>query len=320
MRTRSSYTRPVVELPPAPDYALKIRHTIHKGSQQRYLLTGDEHLDSHECYIKLLRQHYEEARETNSLIISNGDFLDVIASRNDPRGTKGGTIHELNRSDYLDGVVDEAFDFLEPFANHLVRFGTGNHESVVTKRYEVSLMRHLIDRLNAVRSKDIAPIHHAGYTGWIKFMFENGGNRDRSSELMKLEHGTGGNSPVTKGVISAHRRQTRTHGATFFVSSHIHERWIQNFLQERLNSSTGRVELHRSCHIQLGSYKSDFRLDGESSWFMEKIGEPKPVGGYWLTFSSNDGQRVQWSVNDVDVDYPNLQSYLRKPAGILRAS
>jgi hypothetical protein len=316
------WTRPSVVLPKSADFALLIRHTFAKEWSQRYLLIGDAHHDSHECYLKLLKQHLDEARQTNALIIDNGDFFDAIVSANDPRGGKGGTLHELNKGDYLDALVDQAFDLFEPYADLFVYFGFGNHESKILARKETNLTRRLVEKLNAVRSKDLAPIHRAGYTGWIRFMFEtvsvNGVRANRSSEFMKLEHGTGGNSPVTKGVIGAQRRQVRTHGATFFVTSHIHESWQMNYVQERPNLSTSRIELHKSIHVQLGSYKSDFRHDGSATWAMEKMGDPKPVGGAWLKFYSKDGSNIGWNVTSTDVDYPNLASYLRLTPRILR--
>lgn len=312
------FPRPEVLIPPGPDYALRIKHIYSRGWHQDYFLSGDEHIDSHECYLKLLIKHLEDAKERGALWISNGDMLDVINSVVDPRGSKGGTIAEVATSTYLDDVVDYVFGLLMPYADIVTQIGTGNHEAKVISRKEVDLIRHLVDKLNSVRSSGLPPIHRVGYTSWIRFMFENAREAGRSSEFMKLEHGTGGNSPVTKGVIQAQRRQVRTQLATFFVSSHIHEKWTQNFVSERPNLSTGKIELHRAAHIQLGSYKSDFRQDGTATWSMEKHGDPRPLGGMFLRFYCKDGETVHWRLDEPEIDYPNLQNYLRRPARISR--
>ena len=45
-----------------------------------------------------------------------------------------------------------------------------------------------------------------------------------------------------------------------------------------------------------------------------KMGNPKPIGGYWLRFFLKDActKRIQWEVLPAQVDYDNIQSYLRK--------
>ena len=45
-------------------------------------------------------------------------------------------------------------------------------------------------------------------------------------------------SPVTKGTIQANRRTSRTEGASFFVSGHIHEKWNLPQVVEKLNETT----------------------------------------------------------------------------------
>ena len=131
---------------------------------------------------------------------------------------------------------------------------------------------------------------------------------------MKIEHGTGGNSLVTKGTIQTPRRSSRTEGATFFVSGHIHERWNMPLVVETLNPTTSRTELREVQHIQCRSYKMDLRLDGTATWAQMKMGNPKPIGGYWLRFFLKDGhsKRIQWEVLPAQVGYANTQSYLRK--------
>jgi hypothetical protein len=153
-------------------------------------------------------------------------------------------------------LVDDGVEEFSPYLSNLVYMGTGNHEQAVTIRKETDITQRFVDKANASRG-DLPRIHRAGYTGWIRFMFQRG--NERTSHAMKIEHGTGGNSPVTKGTIQTNRRSSRTEGATFFVSGHIHEKWNMPLVVETLNSSTGRVELREVEHIQLGSYKSDFR-------------------------------------------------------------
>jgi hypothetical protein len=307
-----TWTRPVVELPPAADYALKVRHTVKAGWEQWFLFVTDCHWDSPECYLRILHSHFKQAKERNALIVDGGDFFDAISGRDDKRASKGSHREEHNKVNYLDVLVDSAVDEFRPYLDNIIYMGTGNHEQAVTIKKETDLTARFIEKANALRTKGLPPIYRAGYTGWIRMMFENANKSNRSSHAVKIEHGTGGNSPVTRGIINTNRRQARTEGASFFVSGHIHESFDLNAPVETLNSSTGRVILRQVKHLQCASYKMDFRLDGVGTWAQMKIGQPKPIGGKWLRFFSPDGGKVRYEVHDTWVDYENLTDQLRK--------
>jgi UDP-2,3-diacylglucosamine pyrophosphatase LpxH len=301
---------PEITLPPGPDYALKVRFKVTSGWEQWLLLVGDCHWDSPECYIKLLHKHLSEAKDRNALIIDNGDLFEVISGRDDPRGSKGTIREEHNKVNYLDALVAAGVDEFRPYADNYLYCGTGNHEQSVLVRKETDLTARWIEKMNALRSPGMVPIHRAGYSGWIRFLFSIG--TERRSWAMKLEHGTGGNSPVSKGVQMAPRRAARIEGATFVVTGHIHERWQVETVVETLNSSTGRVEQRPYEHIQIGSYKRDFRTDGVPTWWMMKSGQTKPIGGKWLRFYSPNGSDIRYEITSAWVDYPKLTDELRK--------
>lgn len=300
--------RPIIELPPGLDYALKIRHAVSAGWEQWYLLIGDCHWDSPECYLRLLHKHLKEAKERDALIIDIGDFFDAISGREDPRGSKGTFRPEHQKLNYLDALISSAVREFSQYAGNIVYMGTGNHEQAITVKRETDITRRFVEELN--RNRKGTPIHRAGYTGWIRLMFANENGSCRSSYYMKIEHGIGGNSPVTKGVIQTNRRAARTEGATFIVSGHIHERWSMENVIETLNSSTGRIEQRPLEHIQVGSYKRDFRTDGSGTWHMMKSGATKPVGGCWLHLWTANGHDVQYDVTKAWVPYADLVDYL----------
>jgi hypothetical protein len=87
---------------------------------------------------------------------------------------------------------------------------------------------------------------------------------------------------------------------------------------ETLNAATHRVELRKTEHIQVGSYKADFRTDGAATWFTQKIGTTKPVGGQWLEFSSKNGRTIEWTVTPAWVDYSKLPTFLRGKGKFVR--
>src|SRR5688572_6425975 len=103
-------TRPVVTIPPGPDYALRITHRVRAGWEQWYWFQSDLHWDSPEWLRKVYHRHAKLAQKRNALFIDLGDMHDVISGRNDPRGTKGTHRPEHGKSAYLDAVVDSGVD------------------------------------------------------------------------------------------------------------------------------------------------------------------------------------------------------------------
>ncbi len=291
--------------PRAADHAVRVKKTFAKGEDFWVLLLSDAHWDSPECQLWLLKEHLDTALERNAMVVDNGDFLDVIASRWDKRGGHGGARKEHAQHDYLDSIVDSAAKWLQPYSELFGVWGTGNHEAKIVKIVGTDMTRRLVDKLSEGREK---PIVRAGYEFWIRFQFTNSGGCSKTFNV-KFSHGFGGSSPVTKGTINAQRMAADIDGADAVVTGHIHQKWSIPGVVETLESNTGRVVLRERHHVQLGSYKLDFRTDGAPTWHMQGNRQPKPLGGAWLRFSQTS-RGVTMTVEPTTVDY----SRLRMPA------
>src|SRR5262249_36738409 len=158
-------------------------------------------------YLKLLHEHLREAKDRNALVIDAGDFYEVISGAGDPRSSKGTIREEHVKVNYLDRLVDDGVDEFNTYLGNLLYIGTGNHGQAATIAKEPDIPQRFGAKATSKRA-GLPPIHRAGYTGWIRFMFERG--TSRVSHSMKIEHGTGGNSPVTKGTTQTNRRASRT--------------------------------------------------------------------------------------------------------------
>ncbi len=260
------------------DQVLTIRQTISTGWTQRYLLISDVHYDSPYCDRKLLTKHLDQAKASNSGIMVVGDWFDAMGGKNDKRSHKGGIRSDHQVDNYFDILVDSSCDYLTPYANQLVMLSQGNHETAILKHNETDLLARLARHLNTTCM---------GYTGFIRFMFskETGG---RSSKRLWFHHGAGGGGPVTKGVPQAHRRSASVE-ADIYVSGHIHESWVVENVMLKMNDN-GNIFFSPQTHIQLPTYKQEYGSDG---YHIEKGRPPKPLGGYWLTFTHDVTQPGQ---------------------------
>ena len=258
---------------------LTLRHpVVEPGWTQRYLLIADVHFDNPLCDRRLLRRHLDEARESGAGVMCFGDWFDAMGGRSDPRRSKTGVRDAHNADNYLDLIVDDSAEFLEPYAAHLVMMSDGNHEASIRKNIEVDLLDHLCRRLQ---------VQHMGYSGWVRLMFERPGGGDRTQRRLWFHHGSGGGGPVTRGVIATNRRAAMVSDADIVVSGHIHEAWQVEVPRHGL-SNGGHERRSTQLHVSCATYKDDWTLEG--GWHMERGAPPKPLGGWWLELAYDYAQ------------------------------
>jgi len=255
-----------------------------KGWEQWFLLMADEHFDSKKCDRELLLKHHEQAKKRNAKILKFGDIFDCMGGKYDKRTTKEDIREEYQTQTYFTDIVKDAAKFYSPYKDNIILLSDGNHETSVKLMHEIDLLDNLRERLNPDYETN-EKIFRGKYNGFIRFKFERetcGGSR--SSKVMYYTHGSGGNSPVTKGVIKTNRRQ-ETVFADFFVSAHIHNEWEIARTQARLNEQNN-VVVSKVIHWQLPTYKNEFLSGG---WADHKEFAPANIGCRWLRFFiSND--------------------------------
>jgi len=257
---------------------LTLRHpVVEPGWTQRYLLIADVHFDNPLCDRRLLRRHLDEARESGAGVMCFGDWFDAMGGRSDPRRSKTGVRDAHNADNYLDLIVDDSAEFLEPYAANLVMMSDGNHERSILKNIEVDILEHLCRRLS---------VQHMGYSGWVRALFERPGGGDRTQRRLFYHHGWGGGGPVTKGVIATNRNAASVE-ADIFVQGHIHQAWIVENVMATLSNS-GYERYRPQYHVCTSTYKDEYEMAG--GYHVEKGRPPKPLGGWWLVWHYDSTQ------------------------------
>ena len=235
--------------------------------EQWVLLMSDEHFDSIDCDRKLLKKHHEEAKAKNAPIFKFGDVFDCMGGKYDPRTHKGDIRPEHNVKDYFDAIVRDAHKFYEPY--DIAFMSDGNHEENVLNRHETDLIGNLAERLGCARGI---------YDGFLRFSFADSSGAGKRHFDIYYCHGNGGNSPVTRGVISTARRGVN-YDADIFVSGHNHNRWHME-LMRRYVDKMGNVRSKVQNHINTGTYNG---APPARDRFGSGFGEPNK-GGVWLRF------------------------------------
>lgn len=253
-----------------------VRFTVDDADWEQWLLLrSDAHHDSPYCNRELEKRQLDLALKRNALIFDNGDCLDAMQGKFDPRRNMDEVRPEDAGADYYDRIVKHAFEFYEPYARLWTEFDDGNHESAVLSNTNHSITTSLVDKMRAAGS----PCVHGGFGGWVRFMFTIHGTRKTSMRIKRF-HGAGTEAPVTRGVIQTNRQQVYLPDADIVWNGHNHSSYVVPIARERI-SDKGTV-YHDICwHIRTPGYK-DAYADGTRGWEVERGGVPKPNGACWV--------------------------------------
>ena len=231
----------------------------------------DAHWDNPKCDRELLTKHLKEAKEKNAIIISGGDFFCLMQGKYDPRRNKSDIRPEHNKANYLDIVIEDAANYLEPYKENLI-FGTGNHESSILKSCETNVLERLAGALgnNVVM----------GYHYWVIFKVHLNNNH---YDTLKgyFNHGYGGGGVITRGQINMSRQMMHIEGADFISNGHIHEKSTTEVMAHYFDSNamSYKPKARSILLLQSSTYKQEYIDNG---FHIEKGRPPKPLGGIFM--------------------------------------
>ena len=241
----------------------------------RVLLTSDWHFDNPKCRRDLLQRHLDEAVETDSPVMCFGDLFCMMQGKYDKRSAKTDLRPEHQTGSYIDAVIDEAADWLDPYKHVLAFITLGNHETSIIDRHETNP----IDRL-AAKLRDKGGITlSGGYQGYVRFNLFHGTARHRFR--LFFHHGAGGGAPVTKGAIDFNRLREIAE-ADIYVLGHIHRRNHDDGVLLDLNHN-GRLTLRQRDYVRTSTYKQEGHH--AAGWCESKMMGTRPLGGFWMEVS-----------------------------------
>lgn len=264
--------------------AFKVEMTLEvKGDKKDILMISDVHFDSKKCNRLALKKLLDEAVERDAGIMIFGDLLDVMGAKYDPRSGKADIRPEYNEGNYFSAVVDDLVKFFKPYSRNLLFVSEGNHEYSVKQRHEFDLLKIFEYKM---RMETGWSGLLGGYEGWILFK-SNYKNRCPAPIKCYYTHGSGGNAPVTRGVINTNRRQVNIQ-ADLFVSGHIHTQWAVPVPQRSI-TPYGTEKISDVLHLQLGCFKEAHK----GAWEAMKGFGAANIGGYWVKFFWNKDGDLQ---------------------------
>lgn len=242
------------------------------------MVISDVHWDSKDCDRKLLKKHLNTAVEQDAAIIIIGDFFDLMEGRNDMRRSNTARA-EHYAPNYLQKVVMDAAEWLQPYSKNIAMISNGNHETSVAKHTQVQTLTWLCYELRKQGSQVI----EGDYQGFfvVRAVYEYEGKNTYFPYKIFYHHGLWGGI-ISKGTQSVMRFGAVVPDADMIVTGHTHDQWMMLHTRYRLNKAYD-VTLEDQIHLKLGTYKNEFKTG--NGFAVEKIGLPKPVGGWMVDFN-----------------------------------
>ena len=256
-------------------------------------LCSDLHLGSANSDHDAIVADFERAKACGARILINGDVFDCIGATDKRFDLTCLHPSICREKDLAAAIVSMAKKLLWPYRKLIDIIGVGNHEETWIRYNGSDPVRRLIEELTSENDCEIA---HGSFWGFIRTTFLLDDNHRRPRHDLLYYHGTGGDSPVTKGTIDFNRkgRNWKYDTLTF---GHKHN-LVAAADQIAEISDSGKYGERRQLNLQTGAYYRNYRELGDNevlnqSYAARNAHPPKPIGGLFLIL------RPQFDANGV---------------------
>lgn len=259
-------------------------------------LMSDLHLGSVNSDHDYIVADLEAAKRVGARVLVNGDVFDAICPTD--KRYDAAVLHPdiRGKKDLTKAIVDMAAELLMPYRHMIDVIGIGNHEEAWIKYNHSDPVRLLLDKLNA-NTTGGHHIRHGSFWGWINTVFTIEGSRQRPRHKLLYLHGTGGDSPVTKGTIDFNRKG-RNWDYDCLTFGHKHNLAIT--VEAMQDVTPGGKVIHRQqLNLQTASYYGNYNQQPEDnpleySYAESKGHPPKPKGGIFLVLRPRQAKDGRW--------------------------
>ncbi len=258
-------------------------------------LSSDFHLDNPAFDFPFWKEEFDSSKGAYRFI--NGDWADFILLQDKKRYVK--SRDKFEGDDIINQIIDKSENILKPYANEILMIGDGNHERSILKYHSLDPTSMLIRSLNAHKTDKTNLIKHGSYSGFIVLVFRHGKSSRTRRYVIYYNHGTGGTSEVTKGIINFNRRQ-------YFRSDLIWLGHTHSKVQVDMDCEIG-VDTHNNIYekerkgIITGTYLKNTIIEPENkqsnNWNEQKCRTSQAKGGKLLNISLK-GENMRAKIAD----------------------
>lgn len=234
-------------------------------------LFSDVHFDSPDCDRETLKKHLDFCLKDGRYILINGDWFDAIILSDRKRSVP----HLIENTDsQLNKKLEESYEFLKPYQKNILFMGRGNHEESIIKYNGIDLLQMLTTMLNMGQEHKVL---YGNYANFLRFTFKKKDRKEFNYD-MYVHHGSGGNAPVTKGIIDW-SRIGKSVNADLIWLGHRHNAIIDASDPVLSIQPNGEILLKNRQCIQTPSYQKGRSIDGNIN-FAERFYTNQALAGF----------------------------------------
>lgn len=254
------------------------------------MLMSDIHFDSIKCDIPLFEKHLAMAEEYKAPVIIGGDLFDAMQGHDDPRRSLDELKKEYKHENYLDLIV---IDVSKTLLKYKVQYflGLGNHETAVQNKVNTNLIERLCHEINREGGSAMS----MGYWGFFRLIYRYDNGNSSSRKQLYWHHGSGGNSPITKGVLDTVRQSSYLPDADVILNGHNHHEYVLTL--NRIKLSDAGIPYEEYQHfIRTPGYKKAGLVSGDRKGYdIERHPAPTTRGCVRLDWTFNKHKGVDFS-------------------------
>jgi hypothetical protein len=246
---------------------------------------SDLHIGAINVDYDLIDKELREARDNGDRININGDLFDMILPK-DHKRYRPDVLHPdlQGRANVRDATIKMGYEILKSSAPYIDMIGMGNHERSMEMYHATDVTASIINKLNKLKNTNV---RYGGYTGFIDYRYSNGRTGSNRRVVVAYHHGSGGNAPVTKGMIGFHRKATYV-DSDIVWEGHKHNRLVDATpLRMRCPLRGDEITFDQQVFIMTGGYMDydmaqsheDVMRDGRKSNYAQDWGLPPQQKG-----------------------------------------
>lgn len=272
-------------------------------------LISDLHIGANHVDYQMIEREISDAVKREDRVLVNGDILDLILPKDHKRYSPDSVHPRIGgRRDQVTAAIQWATELLSPAAHLIDMLGMGNHESAVEKWHgtdPVILLLYELEKYAKKRDPDHV-IHYGGFTGFVDYRLRLSNNQNRKDGkergarwVIYYHHGSGGNAPVTRGLIDFNRRDTFIDADAIWMG-HKHQSLSVKVEKIRCPRSGDEPAIYEVRHISTGAYFKTY--SGQSQSSVRKHGRRSNYAAdAGLACGGRGGARVELRLNRHDM-------------------
>lgn len=230
------------------------------------LWLNDLHMDSIATDRNKVRKLIEDNAE--SYIVVSGDMFDVMQNTGDRRASKGALKQEYNKPGYLNSIIEDLVSFFKPYANRIVGFNYGNHETAQLKFHGIDLTRWIVSNLNRECGTEIAVNDFQGY--YIFQLLSHG--KRTYNYFISYSHKPISGGGRSKGMLSVDLISGRNPSADMYIAEHIHQTFATPISVEEIDISNKQLYYREKWYVQAPTMKAEHEGEKQGHHFERNYG------------------------------------------------